>query len=134
VRVHDTWLEATLKDTALGAKVFNTLAPSPTALPYLVFYPRDGIDRSTSVTGPGSQLNPSWVLHGVGSTADQAKWAIEQAKKKLIVNGFGMVPVIAGQKPGRVWFESVDTVQVDRDVTPPICFQVAECGFSSDLV
>jgi hypothetical protein len=134
MRVHDNWLEQQGKETALGSSVFNTLVPGRVELPYLLFYPRDGVDRSTRLAGPAAELNPSWLVYGVGSTADDAKWAIEQLKKRLIVNGFGVVPEIEGENPGRVWFESTEPVQVDRDVTPPLCFQVAECGFSSDLL
>jgi len=102
--------------------------------PYAVFYSQPGTDRQTRLTGPAHEQNPRWTIHCVGSTADQAEWVNEQVKGALVVNGFGVVPTIAGENPGRFWYSNPQPVARDDDSTPPLFFVVAECGFRSELI
>jgi len=137
-RKHDAALVALVTASPLGTKFYPALAPlvagKPQTGPYAVFYSQPGTDRQTRLTGPAFEQNPRWTIHCVGSTADQAEWVNEQVKGALIVNGFGVVPTIAGENPGRFWYSNPQPVQRDDDSTPPLFYVVAETGFSSDLL
>jgi len=135
-RKHTAALVALVSASALGAKFYPGKVPlvdgKPQTGPYAVFYPQNGTDRQTRHTGPALQQNPRWTIHCVGSTEDQAEWVNEQIKGALIVNGFGVVPVIAGENPGRFWYSNPLPVDRDDDATPSLFDVVAECGFSSE--
>lgn len=135
MRKHDAALVALVTSIpALTTKFFPGITPGAVATPYAVFYAQSGRDESDRVAGPASVQSPRWTIHCVGSTQEQAQWVNEQIKAKLVVNGFGVVPTIAGEKPGRFWFDNPIPVQRDDDSTPPLFYAVAECGFSSDLI
>jgi hypothetical protein len=136
VKKHTDWLTATIPAPTL--KVYVSLAVNadrtPVKLPYVMVHPSDGSDQSDRVTGPAVIQNPRWVIHSVGSTYEQAAWAAELVKSKLIAGGFGVTPTIPGEIAGRVWYESPQPIQVDTDASPPYCYHTAECGFESSPV
>lgn len=140
MRKHTAWLVSTIQSfPALSTKTFVMVArnPAPNAAvkvlpPYVVVHPTDGVDDTDRLTGPSVTKRPRWVIHSVGVDAEQAAWAAEQVKNRLIIGGLGVVPVIEGERPGALWYSSPTPIQLDTDVTPALCFHVAECGFTSD--
>lgn len=121
----------------LAGRVYVTTAPAPPTggtlpLPYAVIHPADGKDEQTRFTGPYSTEHPEFTIHSVGSTANQAKVVADLIKAQIIVNGFGVIPVVAGRKNQPAYYRSPIPVQIDADVTPPLCFHVAEVGWTSD--
>lgn len=137
MRVHTAWYKARIETiAALAGRTFVTEAKSPTgaplAPPYVVIHPAEGTDRADRLSGPTLVQNPRWTIHTVGSTPDQAAHFAEQIKALVLVNGFGIVPVIAGQQCGRVWWSSPIPIQTDTDVSPAIFYHVAETGFTAE--
>ncbi|TFD61136.1 DUF3168 domain-containing protein [Cryobacterium sp. Hh7] len=134
LRKHTTWLKSRIQTiSAFASNTFVTTAPPNTPLPYVLIHPSDGTDRSDRLAGPNAVQNPRWVIHSVGSTYDQCAWAAEQVKAVLVVAGLGVTPTITGERAGRVWYSVPQPVQTDDDVTPPLIFHTAECGFESTL-
>lgn len=139
-RAHTAWLKALIQSIpAAAAQTFVTKAeyPAPNqkvqlTFPYWVIHPADGTDEAPRFTGPAITQRPRFTIWSVGQNADQAKWAAEQVKAKLILSGFGVIPTIAGERSKPVWYSSPLPVQVDKDVIPVVCFHVAECGFASE--
>ena len=119
---------------AVASKTFVTTTGGPATAPYAVIHPAEGIDEATRLTGPRSTLHPRFVIHFVGTTAEQVQLLMEQAKSKVIVNGFGVHPTVAGERTGPMWWESPTPLQVDKDTTPWLVYGIVECGFSSDLL
>lgn len=134
MRVHTTWLKSRIQSIpAFASNTFVTVAPANTPLPYVLIHPSDGRDISDRLAGPDTVQNPRWVIHSVGSTYDQCAWAAEQVKAVLIIAGLGVTPTITGEIAGRVSYSSPQPIQTDDDVTPPLLFHTAECGFESTL-
>lgn len=138
-RKHTAALKALIQQVpAVATKTFVTVAryPAPNQAvkvepPYVVIHPADGADEATRFTGPRDTMHPRFVVHTVGTTAEMAQLVAEQWKAKLIVNGFGIRPEVPGERTDRFWWDSPIPVQVDKDVTPWLCYHVAECGFTS---
>lgn len=105
--------------------------PTPLPLPYAVVWPSDGLDEATRLTGPRATHNPSFIVHSVGETADQAAWAFEAWKSKLVIRGVGILPVVDGQRTERVRVDVPQPIQVDKDVTPWLVFHTAEVSWRS---
>lgn len=132
MRQHTAWLKAEVQAVpALTSKTFVTLATN-TSVPYVVIHPMDGTDESTRLAGPNATQHPRFVIHSVGSTYEQCAAIAEAVKKRLVVGGFGVTPTIPGELSGRVEYSSPTPIQVDRDVSPPLCYHVAEVSWSSD--
>lgn len=135
MRQHTNALKALLEGApALAGKVHVTLATGAggaLSLPYVVIHPSDGTDAADRFTGPKQVFNPRFTLHSVGADANQAAATAEAVKRCLIVNGFGVSPTVPGENSKRLWYSVPMPLQVDRDVSPPLVFHVAECGFES---
>jgi len=136
VRVHTNWLKSTINAIPqLTNRVYVSLAvnadKSAVKIPYAVIHPADGSDQSDRLAGPAVVAHPRWVVHTVGLTADQAQETAELIKARLIVGGFGVVPVIAGEHPCAVWYSVPQPMDVDTDASPPTIFHTAEIGFES---
>lgn len=116
----------------VGARFFFGVVPDKTPLPYVVCDSSSGTDSVERQSGPAVTRHPRWTFRSVGASVDQAKWGTEQIKALLVVNGFGVTPVIANEKPGRFWFSNPIPVQRDDDMTPSLFYEVSECGYSSD--
>lgn len=145
MRVHTAWLKAVIESLPGGvvdgrSQVFVSRAVYPDApdvkvsYPYWVIHPADGRDTQERFTGPRLTRHPRFTVHSVGSYSDQASIAAENLCNALIVNGFGVVPTIAGEAPKPVWYSSPIPVQVDSTIQPPTFYHVAEIGFDSDVL
>ena len=128
---HDLVLEA-LIGPAVGGRVFSGVVPDKTPFPYAVYDSMSGTDSVERQSGPALTQHPRWTIRMVGATVKQVKWATEGVKDRLVVNGFGVVPAVDGERPGRFWFSNPIPVQRDDDTIPPLFYEVSECGFSSD--
>lgn len=134
MRQHTSWLKAEIQTVpALASKTFVTLATN-TSVPYVVIHPFDGVDEQSRFTGPRTEFHPRFVVHSVGSTYEQCAAIAEAVKKRLVVDGFGIVPNIPGERSHKLTYEVPTGIQVDTDVSPPLCFHVAEIGWTSELL
>lgn len=132
MRRHTEALKALIQTVpALATKTFVTLAAT-TSVPYVVIHPMDGSDESTRLAGPNSTQHPRFVIHSVGSDYTQCAAIAEAVKSKLVVNGFGVSPVVVGELSGRLEYSSPTAIQVDRDVSPPLCYHVAEVTWTGE--
>jgi hypothetical protein len=134
MRKHTAWLKATIQGIPTVASKTYVTRVTPGAIvapPYVVIHPADGIDQVERMAGPRSTQHPRFTIHSVGVDADQCGWLAEQIKSRLVVNGFGVIPTVPGERCGRVWWDSPIPIQIDDD-GDPVYFHVAECGFSSD--
>lgn len=133
-RKHDAWLKSAVAAAHPGKTFFLSDEGLPAAVvPFVVIHPSDGVDSSDRLAGGAFTGNPRWTVHSVGSTVEQAQWAFEQWKKRLVVRGLGVVPVIAGEFPGRVEVSSPTPVQKDDDPNPSQYYHVAEVELSTQL-
>lgn len=136
--VHTTAVKTAIQSIpALATKTYVSVAPRdsagklPTA-PYLVIHPSDGDDSQERVTGPRLTRHPSFTLHIVGSSYDNAQTVTELVKGKFVVNGVGVKLTVVGEttKPCH-WSVPIPT-QVDTSLTPPLIYNAAELDFVSD--
>jgi len=138
VKQHNDWVKAQIQGIpALAAKTFVLNARKdgtgsfPPA-PFVIIYPVDGVDTVERLAGPSSTQNPRFILHIIGSSYDNVAAVTALVKPLFVQDGIGVTPVILGESCGRVWWRSPQPVALDRDVTPPIPFQVIELGFTAD--
>lgn len=123
---------------ALASSTWVTQVPiaatgqPPAAFPYALVHPADGADEQTRFTGPASTEHPAFTVHLVGGSANQCKVVAELVKAKIIVGGFGIVPTVSGRRNQRMYWRSPIPIQTDKNATPPLCFYVAEVGWTSD--
>jgi hypothetical protein len=122
----------------LASKTFKLVAPRdaqgklPMA-PYAVWQPSDGASTQERFTGGKSTMHPRYVLHVVGASYDNAQTVLELIKAKFIdANGFGIPLIIAGESCRNLRWESVQGVQVDDDVTPPLIYATAEITWDAE--
>lgn len=142
MRQHTDWLRLHIESIpALEAKTFVSVVryPAPreneiVAPPYVVIHPQDGTDELTRYSGHRATQKPVWTLHSVGVDEFQASAIAASIKNSLVIHGIGVIPVIEGENPRRVWWESPTPVQIDRDFKPPLLYHVARVGFTSDLI
>lgn len=138
MKQHTDWVKAQLQSIpALAAKTFVLDARKDGAgdfpkAPFVVIHPVDGIDTDERYTGPALTQHPRFTLHIVGSSYDNVAVVAALVKPLFTVDGLGVIPVIPDERPRRVWWHSPLPIQLDRDVTPPIPYQVVEIGFTSD--
>lgn len=123
---------------ALATKTFVSVAPRtngvlPTS-PYLVIHPADGNDTQDRVTGPYSTRRPSFTLHIVGSSYDNAQTVTELVKAKFVVAGRGVKLTIAGTNTKPCRWISPQPTQVDNSLTPPLIYNVAELDFEAQPI
>lgn len=138
MKQHTDWLKAQIQSIpALAAKTFvlNARKDGTGAFPpapFAVIYPVDGVDTVERLAGPALTQNPRFILHIVGSSYDNTALVTGLVKPLFIQAGIGVTPDIPGESCGRVWWRSPQPVALDRDVTPPIPFQVIELGFAAE--
>lgn len=141
MRQHTAWLKARVESVpALASKTFVTLVkyPAPNQsvkveVPFVVIHPFDGIDEQSRFTGPRTKFNPRFVVHSVGADYTQAAAIAEAVKAKFVSGGFGIVPDVPGENSQKLTYEVPTGIQIDDDVTPALCYHVAEIGWSSEL-
>ena len=138
MKQHTDWVKSRIQSvTNFAEKTFVTAAPRDAtgklpAAPYVVIHPADGVDTQERYTGPRATQNPRFTLHIVGRDYDSIAAVTRNVKAKFIENGFGVVPVIDGEKCRKVWWESPGVPEPDTDVTPQIAYGIVELGFTSD--
>lgn len=134
MKQHTDALKALIQSVpALASKTFVTVTPAGVAPPYVVIHPADGTDTQERLTAPRVAQHPRFTIHSVGSSADNCAAVAKAVKDKLIVGGRGVRVDVPGEKSFPAWWESPIPIQVDNDVTPPLIYHVAECGWSSNL-
>jgi hypothetical protein len=121
----------------LATKTYTGNAPKDSdgklpLAPFVVIYPADGIDRQTSFTGPRSAQNPRFTLHIVGSSSDNVQTVTKAVKDIFVVNGFGVAPAVPDESTRSLTWSASQPVEWDRDVSPPIPYQVVELSFVSE--
>jgi hypothetical protein len=122
----------------LASATYITLAPKPAApatvlpLPYVIVHPSDGTDEATRLTGPPVTTNPMFTLHIVGGSAEQVLVVQDLVKPLFQVGGFIVPPVVAGRSNRDGYWRSPIPLQIDRDLTPALVYQVIELGWTSD--
>jgi hypothetical protein len=138
LKAHTDYLLSQIRSiTPLASKTF--VAPAqrsatgvlPVA-PYVVIYPAEGTDTQERVTGPRSTQHPSFTLHIVGSSYDNASTVAALIKTKFVVNGVGVQAVVAGERCRNMRYSSPQPIQVDYDLTPPLVFATAEIMWDSE--
>ena len=123
---------------ALATSTYVTKLPKPASgqpahsLPYALIHPSDGTDEATRATGPATTEHPEYTVHLVGSSAEQCQILADLLKAEVKPNGSGVIPEIEGRTCGHLYWRNPIPIQTDTDVTPPICFYVAEIGWRSD--
>ncbi|MEA9983649.1 hypothetical protein [Subtercola sp. RTI3] len=135
-RTHTAWLKAQVETIpALASKTFVGIIPEQmkVAPPYVVIHPSSGTNTATRASSGRFTKNPRWIIHSVGVTADQAALIGEKVGEVLVPGGVGVgvTPVISGELPDPIWWNSPAAIQVDKELVPWVIFHVAECGFSS---
>ena len=122
----------------LASKSFKLVAPRDSAgklpvAPYAVWQPSDGTSTQERFTGGKSTMHPRYVLHVVGSSYDNAQTVMELVKAAFIdARGFGIPLVVAGETCQNLRWESVQGVQKDDDVTPPLIYATAEITWDAE--
>lgn len=127
--------------TALASKTFELVAPRdgsgklPTA-PYVVVQPSDGTNTQDRMSGPRRVSHPRFVLHIVGSSYTNAQTVYELVRDKFIdpVTHFGIPVSVAGESCKNLTWSSVQPVQVDNDVTPPVIYASGELSWDAEPV
>jgi len=100
--------------------------------PYIAVYPADGIDTQERFTGGRRTQHPRFTLHIVGDSYDQVAMITRDLKARFIVNGIGVPLDVPGEKTLNLRWSSPEPIQWDRDVTPPVAYQVIELSFDSE--
>lgn len=140
MKKHTEYLLAQLRSIpALATKTFT--APSqrdaagklPVA-PYVVVYPSEGTDTRERFTGPAATQHPSFTLHIVGSSYDNAATVAALIKAKFVVRGVPIQATVVGEKSRNMAYSSPQPIQVDYDVTPALVYAVAEISWDADLI
>lgn len=123
---------------SLATSTYVTLVPKPVVpatvlpLPYVIVHPSDGDDEATRFTGPPVTTNPMFTFHVVGGSAESVQVVTGLVKAKFLVDGFIIPPVVAGRSNRDGYWRSPIPLQIDRDVTPALVYQVIELGWVSD--
>jgi len=138
MKKHTDYLLAQLRSIVpLTSKTFVAPAQRDAAgvlpkAPYVVVYPSEGVDSSDRLTGPVVSQHPSFTLHIVGSSYDNAATVAALIKAKFVLNGVGVEAVIAGENSYGMSYSSPQPIQVDYDISPPLVYATAEISWDSD--
>lgn len=139
MKQHDYWLRDRIAEIPLLiGRVHLVKLPDGLdwrdAVPYVLISPSDGTDEQHRLSGPAGLMHPRYVLHTVGLEYAEVRDQAAMVKDKLIVDGFGVVPTIEGEKSHRLWYDSPTAIQRDTDTTPARLYHVAECGFPTQRI
>jgi len=137
--VHTNVVLARIREIpALASKTYALIAPKDAngklpASPFGVLYPADGIDTAERLSGPRSAQHPRFTLHVVGSSYENVATVTALIKARFVDEYGAPIPlVIPGWLVSDFQWSSPIPIQLDRDVSPPIPFQVIELGFTAD--
>ena len=100
--------------------------------PYVLVHPSGGPDERERFTGPQVHRRPSFGVHCVGYTADQALLLADFVDGQLRPNGRGRKPVVPSRRTGRIVRDGNFGVLIDDDVTPPLVYAALEYAFKSN--
>lgn len=127
MRVHDAAFIAAIKtDEGLATTTFEGTVTNRPAR-YVSVFPRES--RAVGrFTGPHSTLTNEYIVHAVGATPDQAKWAREHMLEKVL----DVTLAIDGWRNGRVRFVTSQPIAIDKDVTPALWYTVDVLAFDSE--
>lgn len=127
MRVHDdAFLAAIQTDPGLATTTFEGTVTNRPAR-YVSVFPRES--RSVGrFTGAHGILDNEYIVHSVGSTPEQAKWAREHMLAKTL----DVTLSITGWNNRRVRFVTSQPLAKDDDVTPAIWFMVDVLAFESE--
>lgn len=101
--------------------------------PYVVVYPAEGTDTRDRFTGPAITQHPSFTLHIVGSSYDNAATVAALIKAKFVAGGVGVQAVVDGETSRAMRYESPQPIQVDYDISPPLVYATAEISWDADM-
>jgi hypothetical protein len=127
MRVHDAAFMSAIKtDEGLATTTFEgTVTDRPAR--YVSVFPRES--RAVGrFTGPHSTLTNEYIVHSVGQTPEQAKWAREHMLEKVL----DVTLVIDGWRNGRVRFVTSQPIAIDKDPSPPLFYTVDVLAFDSE--
>lgn len=130
MKAHTFWLRDRIATVAQFTGVYVALAPMDARPPFVVIHPQDGTDATDRLTGPLNLMNPRFTVHTVSHDFEATQDLAELIKAQLVgADGFGVVPDVPGEYAHRLWYHVPIAIQVDRDVSPPYVYHVAECGW-----
>ena len=137
MKVHADWVKARVQLVSnIATKTYMAFAPRVAgalpAAPYVVIHSSDGIDSQDRYTGPRVTQHPRFTLHIVGTSYDSVAAVTRNIKAQFIVNGFGVIPVIEGERCWGLWWDAPVPTEVDNDVSPPIVYNIIELGFTTE--
>jgi len=140
VKKHTDYLLAQIRSIApLASKTFvapsqrDALGKLPVA-PYVVVYPAEGTDTRERFTGPAVTQHPSFTLHIVGSSYDNAATVAALIKAKFVAAGVGIQAVVEGEHSYGMSYSSPQPVQVDYDVSPALVYATAEITWHAEVI
>jgi hypothetical protein len=100
--------------------------------PYIAVHPADGIDTQERFTGGRRTQHPRFTLHVVGDSYTNVATITRDLKARFISRGVGIPLEVPGETTRNLHWSSPEPIQWDRDVTPPVAYQVIELSFDSD--
>lgn len=127
MRVHDdAFLAAIRGDAGLASTTFEGPVTDRPAR-YVSVFPRESrtIGR---FTGPHGVLDNEYIVHSVGTTPEQAKWAREHMLAKTL----DVTLTVAGWNNRRIRFVTSQPLAKDDDVNPPLYYTVDVLAFESE--
>jgi hypothetical protein len=119
------------RQPALATKTFMSLVGAQMAVPYVVIHPGADYDNQDNLAGPYVHRRPSFTVHSVGTSAEQAQLVAEWVDAQLRPNGRGVKPDVAGRRTGQIMRDSTLPAQLDTDTSPPLVYMVSEYAFKS---
>ncbi len=137
-RRHTLAVQALIKtDPAVTSKTYIAEAPRDgqgrlPAAPFVIIYPGNGTDSSDRLSGPRVRESPFFTLHIVGTSWDNTLQLTERLKGLFVVNGWGVPPTISGKLTSDLSWSEPIPIQVDRDTTPAVVYQVVELSFTAE--
>lgn len=137
-RRHTLAVQAIIKtDPAVATKTYIAEAPKDgngklPAAPFVVIYPGNGTDSTDRLSGPHVRQSPFFTLHVVGTSWDNTLQLTERIKGLFVVDGWGVPPTIPGELTSDLSWSEPIPIQIDRDVTPAVPYQVVELSFTAE--
>lgn len=108
-------------DATLAGIVFQGVVTNRPAR-YVTVYTNNGPREVSRLTGPQSAVTFTYIVHSVGQTPEQAQWVAEKVYLQLV----DAVPNVPGRVVSPIRSVSSLSVQIDRDIDPPLWYCVDE--------
>lgn len=129
MRVHDDAFLALIRsDAGLASTTFEGTVTSGPAR-YVSVFPRE-TRQVERFSGPQAVVTNEYIVHSVGTTPEQAKWAREHMLAKTL----DATPVVTGWRCRRIQFITSQPLGVDRDGDPsrPLFYMVDVLAFDAE--